>query len=72
MVRDRERRAGRLLCISVDTMNRLHGSVTIGAFGSMVAVPFGLYDEPLRGDFDLYQCGVQRVLERRDLANPGP
>ena len=36
----------------------------------MVAMPFGIYDEPLGGDFELDQCGVQRVLERRGLANP--
>ena len=71
VVRDRERRPGRALCIGVASMDRLHGSVTFGAFGSMVAMLFGIYDEPLRGDFELDQCGVQRVLERRGLANPG-
>ena len=71
VVRDRERRPGRALCIGVASIARLHGSVTFGAFGSMVAMPFGIYDEPLGGDFELDQCGAQRVLERRGLANPG-
>ena len=69
-MRDRERRPGRALCTGVASIDRLHGSVTFGAFGSMVAMPFGIYDEPRRGDFELINVVFNECLNVETWPTP--
>jgi len=71
VLRDRERRSGRDLCIWAASMARLHGSVTVGIYGCVLAVPFGRRGGPLDGVLELDQSGVQRVVERRILPKRG-
>ena len=71
ILRDRERRSGRVLCILAASIARLHGLETLGIYGGVLAVPFDHRGELLGVDIVVDQCGVQRVVERRDLAKRG-
>ena len=53
-------------------MAQLHGLATLGIYGCMIVVPFHRRGEPLGVDVVLDQCGVQRLVERRDMAERGP
>ena len=52
-------------------MAGLHGLATMGIYGCMVLVPFDRRGEPLGVNVVVDQCGVQRVVRRRDLAKCG-
>ena len=72
ILRDFERRSGRILCIGLATTAQLHGSATVGIYGDVLAVSFYHRGEPLGVDIVVDQCGVQRVVERRDMAKCDP
>ena len=53
-------------------MTRLDGSVATAINGCVVAVPFDHRGEALSVDIVVDRCGVQRVVERRNLVKRDP
>ena len=52
-------------------MFRLHGTVTVGIDGGVLAVLFYHRGVLMDDDFEVNQSGAQREIERRDLATRG-
>ena len=53
VLRDRERLSGRVLCVGVASMARLHGLEAVNNCGGVLVVPFQCCYGALDGDFEL-------------------